>query len=92
MYRITLKRQFKKDFDLMKRQGRPLGELRRVIDVLATGAKLEAKYKDHPLRGEYVNCRECHVEPDWLLIYKINGNVLELILVRTGSHSELFGR
>ena len=58
------------------------------IEVLANGKKLETKYKDHSLLGEYRDCRECHIEPDWLLIYKLTG--YELILIRTGTHTDLF--
>lgn len=92
MYRVILKKQFKKDFKLMRRRGKPMVELQRVIEILASGGKLEAKYKDHALAGDYCGCRECHIEPDWLLIYQIRGNVLELVLVRTGTHAELLKR
>ena len=90
MYKVTLKRQFRKDFALMKRRGMPLDELQTAITVLASGSTLAPEYKDHPLKGEYVGCRECHILPDWLLVYKIKDRMLELILIRTGSHSDLF--
>ena len=90
MYKVTLKKQFRKDFALMKRRGMPLDELQTVITVLASGSTLAPEYKDHPLKGEYVGCRECHILPDWLLVYKIKDRMLELILIRTGSHSDLF--
>ena len=90
MYRVTLKKQFRKDFALMKRRGLPVEELQTVITVLASGSTLAPAYKDHPLKGEYAGCRECHILPDWLLVYKINDRMLELILIRTGSHSDLF--
>ena len=64
--------------------------LNTVISVLANGHKLEAKYKDHNLTGKYKDFRECHIEPDWLLIYRIKNYELELYLFRTGSHSDLF--
>ena len=61
-----------------------------MIEKIASGKVLEAKYKDHELSGNYKDTRECHVEPDWLLIYSIQKDVLVLMLYRTGSHSELF--
>ena len=64
--------------------------LNNVIKELSDGKKLEAKYKDYPLKGEYNGCRECHIQLDWLLIYEINKDELILYLTRTGIHSELF--
>lgn len=89
-YEIKFTNQFKKDLKLAKKQGKDLEKLYSVIETLANGEALEAKYKDHNLAGNFKNCRECHVEPDWLLIYEIINNVLVLVLNRTGSHSELF--
>ena len=63
-----------------------------VIDILANGGTLDAKYKDHELTGNYKGTRECHVEPDWLLIYEIQGAILVLMLHRLGSHAKLFGK
>jgi mRNA interferase YafQ len=80
--------QFKKDYKRIKKQGKDLEQLRIVITKLATGEKLELKYKDHGLTGSLKGYRDCHVEPDWLLIYKLIGD--RLLLERTGSHSELF--
>ena len=60
------------------------------MDILAEQKKLEDKYRDHGLSGEYKGFRECHIEPDWLLVYRIDEDVLELFLFRTGSHSDLF--
>ena len=82
--------QFKKDLKLAKKQNKDLGKLFEVIDILANGETLDAKYKDHSLTGNYRGTRECHVEPDWLLIYEIRGDVLVLMHYRLGSHSELF--
>jgi mRNA interferase YafQ len=64
--------------------------LKDVIKILANGDKLDEKYKDHKLMGNYLGCRECHIKPDLLLIYRIDDNILELALVRAGSHSKLF--
>ena len=80
--------QFKKDFKKIKNQQKSISELTVVIEKLLGQEKLEPKYKDHPLSGKYKNHRDCHIEPDWILIYKITKD--ELILERTGSHSNLF--
>lgn len=61
-----------------------------MIEKLSNGEALEAKYRDHSLSGNYKGCRECHIEPDWLLIYEIDDGILVLMLYRVGSHSELF--
>ena len=82
--------QFKKDLKLAKKQNKNLDKLFEVIDILANGGTLEAKYRDHDLTGNYKGTRECHIEPDWLLIYEIQNNVLVLMLYRLGTHSELF--
>ena len=88
-YDLQFTSQFKKDLKLAKKQNKDLGKLFEVIDILANGETLDAKYKDHSLTGNYRGTRECHVEPDWLLIYEIRGDVLVLMLYRLGSHSEL---
>ncbi len=80
--------QFKRDYKKIKKQKRDLKKLKTVIEKLASGEKLEPDYKDHPLIGEFKGYRDCHIESDWLLIYKRTSDIL--ILVRTGSHSELF--
>lgn len=89
-YDVQFTNQFKKDLKLAKKQNKNLDKLFKVIDILANGETLDAKYKDHNLTGNYSGARECHVEPDWLLIYEIHGDVLVLMLYRLGSHSELF--
>ena len=89
-YDLQFTSQFKKDLKLAKKQNKDLGKLFEVIDILANGETLDAKYKDHRLTGHHRGTRECHVEPDWLLIYEIRGDVLVLMLYRLGSHSELF--
>ncbi len=80
--------QFRRDVKLAQRRGKELGKLRQVILLLAEGRPLPPRYKDHPLSGEWKHYRDCHLEPDWLLVYKIEGN--DLYLVRTGTHSDLF--
>ena len=89
-YEVKVTTKFKKDLKLAKKQGRNTDKLLKIIDQLANGEPLEAKYRDHDLTGEYLGCRECHIEPDWLLIYEIFDDVLVLLLNRVGSHSELF--
>ena len=89
-YDVQFTNQFKKDLKLAKKQNKNLDKLFEVIDILANGGTLDAKYRDHDLTGNYKGTRECHIEPDWLLIYEICGDVLVLMLYRLGSHSELF--
>ena len=90
-YEVRFTRRFKKDLKLAKKQGKELKKLYDVIEQLANGEPLEEKYRDHALQGEYEGSRECHIEPDWLLIYEIRGDVLILMLYRLGSHADLFG-
>ncbi len=80
--------QFKRDVKRMRRQGRDLVKLRDLLASLARGDGLAAVHRDHVLVGQYKGTRECHIEPDWLLIYELAEN--ELVLIRTGSHSDLF--
>ena len=89
-YSIERTSRFKKDFKLAEKQGLNIKELEVVVTMLANGEVLPERYKDHELRGNYKGHRECHIEPDWLLIYKITEDVLILSLVRTGSHSNLY--
>lgn len=90
MLEIIPSNQFKKDLKLAKKRGLNLSLLRDVINTLAQHQKLEAKYRDHSLTGEYRNFRECHIQPDWLLVYRIDNDALSLFLFRTGTHSDLF--
>lgn len=89
-YDIQFTNQFKRDLKLAKKQNKNLDTLFDVINVLANGGMLDAKYRDHSLSGRYKGTRECHIEPDWLLIYEIQHDILMLILYRLGTHSELF--
>ena len=82
--------QFKKDYKLADKRGRDIARIDNCIRMLAAGKQLTPKYRDHSLSGRWSGHRECHIEPDWLLIYRIEGNDLILILARTGSHSDLF--
>ncbi len=81
---------FRKDYALLVKQGRDMSLLEKVIDLLAEGKPLPKKYKDHPLIGDWVGFRECHIQGDWILIYIINDNELTLTLSRSGSHSRIF--
>lgn len=89
-YEIERTPTFKKDFKLDQKQGLDLNKLKEIIILLANGEPLPPKNKDHQIKGNYKGHRECHIEPDWLLIYKIQDDMLILTLVRTGSHSKLF--
>ncbi len=88
MVSIVWQSQFKKDFKNAIKQKRNLEKLAHVINELQQGRSLPLKNRNHKLKGNYSECWECHVEPDWLLIYKLTPE--ELILIRTGSHSDLF--
>jgi mRNA interferase YafQ len=81
--------QFKKDVKRMKKRGKDLSKLKEILDKIISGQELEAQYRDHLLVGQYRGTRECHIEPDWLLIYELAQN--EVVLIRTGTHADLFG-
>ena len=89
-YEVKFTSQFKKDLKLAEKQGKNTDRLFDIVGQLAAGETLDAKYRDHSLTGAYRDCRECHIEPDWLLIYQIFNAVLVLLLNRVGSHSDLF--
>ena len=89
-YQIEMSTRFKKDYKLAQKRGYNMNLLKEVIEILANGEQLPAKYLDHPLTGDYRGSRECHIEPDWLLIYRIEKDLLILGLTRTGTHSDLF--
>lgn len=89
---LILSTNFKKQYKKVAKQGRDLDKIDKVIDRLACFETLEPKYRDHNLINDkyYKNCRECHIEPDWLLVYQYEDNKLNLLLIATGSHSEIF--
>ena len=91
-YKVNFTNSFKKQYKKLKKQGKDLTKLFYVIEKLLNREKLELKYRDCALVDNkyYKNCRECHIEPDWLLIYQYNDNELVLLLIETGSHSDLF--
>lgn len=80
--------QFRQDVKRMERRGKDFAIFKAILNSLITGQTLDRKYRDHPLLGQYAGARECHVEPDWLLIYELAPN--EVILIRTGTHADLF--
>jgi len=90
MLHLNQNNRFKKDFKQMERRGKDMNKLFKVIKLLLKqeNQTLIEKFRDHTLKGEYFSFRECHIEPDWLLIYKVKDN--KLFLTRTGSHSDLF--
>jgi mRNA interferase YafQ len=90
MYMVKPTTRFQKDIKLAAKRGYQLDLLTAVIKALAAGETLDESYKDHPLKGKYTGCRECHITPDWLLIYEIADDALILYLTRTGTHSDLF--
>ena len=89
-YKVVMSSRFSKDLKIIARRGYDLNKIKFVIEELANGKPLDPKYKDHQLQGDYIGKRECHILPDWLLIYEICDNELFLYLARTGSHSDLF--
>lgn len=90
-YTVKTTSQFKKDYKLAMKQRRDLSLLRTVVALLADGKPLPQQYHDHPLSGRWQGHRECHISPDWLLIYRLEKGILVLTLSRVGSHGELFG-
>ena len=90
MLEIKPTSRFKRDLKICMRRGYNLDALGDVVDALARSEELPEKNKDHALTGDYTGCRECHIAPDWLLIYKVSGDSLVLYLMRTGTHSDLF--
>ncbi len=90
MYKLRPTAKFQKDLKRMQKRGYDLSLLADILKLLANGETLPAKNKDHNLSGNFTGCRECHIAPDWLLIYEISNDELILYLTRTGTHSDLF--
>lgn len=88
MRKMKITAQFEKDVKLAEKRGYEMQKLSVVIALLIREELLDTRYKDHPLKGNYMGARDCHIAPDWILIYSVDGN--ELILHRTGTHSDLF--
>ena len=87
-YQIRRSTQFKRDVKRAIKRGKDIEQLLSVVQELAEGRRLAAHYQDHPLKGQYKDKRDCHLDPDWILIYAVLNN--ELVLYRTGSHADLF--
>ncbi len=90
MLDVVLSNRFKKDLKLAAKRGLDLAELETVVNRLAAQQPLPDKNRDHSLTGDYIGFRECHIRPDWLLVYRVDGEDLVLFLFRTGSHTDLF--
>lgn len=90
MYQVKFTTAYKKAYKLMKKRGLNISLLDEVVDLLRQGRQLEERYRDHGLTGDLAGFRECHIKPDWLLIYLIENDILTLTLINTGSHSALF--
>ena len=88
MLKIKLKSKFERDVKRAQKRGKNLEKLRRAMKNLVEEKRLPKKMQDHPLRGNFVGCRECHIEPDWLLIYYVESDAVTFI--RTGTHADLF--
>ena len=90
MYHIIPTARFRKDLKRAAKRGLPMEQLENVVDALSLGKTLAPKYRDHALTGSYAGYRECHIQPDWLLVYCIDEEILTLVLAYTGTHSDLF--
>ena len=90
MLRLEATSRFRKDLRRCQKRGYDLGKLSKVLTELQAERPLEPRHLDHPLTGDFASCRECHIEPDWLLIYRVERDNLVLIAQRTGTHSDLF--
>ena len=89
-YDILVTNRFKRDVKTMIKRNLDIQQLDEVVEILASGESLDSRYRDHELKGDWIGYRECHISPDWLLIYRIEDKLLILTLTRTGSHSDLF--
>jgi len=88
--KIQTTNQFERDYKRIGKQGKDINKLTAIMDALAHQKPLDSRYRDHKLKGNYTEHRECHIEPDWLLIYKIGLKDRIITFVRTGSHADLF--
>lgn len=92
MYKIEFTNEMKRNVKLMQKRGKNISKLTAVLDMLAKGIQLPANNCDHQLTGSLKDFRECHIEPDWLLVYQIRDDILILTATATGTHSDLFGK
>lgn len=91
MYTVKFTAAYKRGYKLMKRRGADMSLLNDAVDTLRQGKALDVRYQDHELSGKYRGFRECHIRPDWLLVYILEKDVLVLTLTDTGTHSDIFG-
>lgn len=90
MYKVKITNTFKRSYKLMKKRGLDISLLDKVIDDIRQGKEFDIKYRNHELKGKFKGFYECHIQPDWLLIYLIENDILTLTLVDTGSHADIF--
>lgn len=90
MYKVKFTTAYKKSYKRMKKRNLDISLIDEVVDELHQGRQLAEKYADHALRGKFVGFRECHIKPNWLLVYLIEDDILTLTLVDTGSHADIF--
>lgn len=90
MYKVKITSTFKKSYKLMKKRGLDISLLDKVIDDIRQGKELDIKYRNHELKGKFKGFYECHIQPNWLLVYFIENDILTLTLVDTGSHADIF--
>lgn len=90
MYNISFGSKFKRDFKTVQKRGYPINQIIEVFQFLENEGKLPGRYLSHKLSGNYINCWECHIRPDWLLIWERDEILKEIKLIRTGTHSDLF--
>ena len=90
MYTLVFTNRMKRDLKLVKKRGKDISKLENVLDILLLGENLPDKYKDHQLKGEMCQFRECHIEPDWILIYRREVTEFILYATATGTHADLF--
>jgi mRNA interferase YafQ len=88
MFRVKQTKRFKKEYKLMGKRGKDMSKINLVLVLIARGAPLPAEYLEHPLHGTYEGCTECHIEPNWLLVYRFEDDIVHF--VRTGTHTDLF--
>lgn len=91
-FEIVYAKQFRKDVRRLHRSGYDRKKLEHIIDMLAEGAKLPERHRNHHLKGEWAHAEECHIESDWLLIYERHERELVMVMIRTGTHAQLFGK
>ena len=91
MYKVNYTKRMRKDIQRMQRRGKDISKLFMVLDLLKTGEALPKIYRDHRLKGDLEDLRECHIEGNWLLVYRINEGELTLLATATGTHADIFG-